>query len=101
MEKEPEEFNEEDLRSVRDYEEDVKFLNNERQRYKKMLEAEYIKICNNLRDSTKKFNRRLADCIITKLQVDSSIRQENLKMSRLRLINNRRIAANKKEVELM
>lgn len=83
------------------YEEDVRFLNSERERYKKMLEAEYAKLSNNLRDSVRKFNRRLADFLLVKIQTDSGIRQENLKMSRIRLANLKRIILNKKEQETL
>nr|CAD7395212.1 unnamed protein product [Timema cristinae] len=44
VEKQPEEFDEDDLRVVMEYEEKVKFLMSERERYKKMLDQERIKL---------------------------------------------------------
>nr|CAD7267441.1 unnamed protein product [Timema shepardi] len=44
VEKQPEEFDEDDLRVVREYEEKVKFLMSERERYKKLLDQERIKL---------------------------------------------------------
>lgn len=84
IEKEPENYNEEDLRAIRDYEEKVKFLNSERERYKKILEAEYIKLGGVLRESVKKFNGRLADLLLLKIKIDTALGQETLKINRLR-----------------
>ncbi|KAK5649933.1 hypothetical protein RI129_000962 [Pyrocoelia pectoralis] len=101
IDKQPENYNEEDLRAVRDYEEAVKFLNSERERYKKLLNSEYAKLGSIVRDGVKKFNRKLADCHLTKLLVDSGIKQENLRISRQQLKNHRRIMLNKKELDIV
>ncbi|XP_031334791.1 cilia- and flagella-associated protein 43 isoform X2 [Photinus pyralis] len=101
IDKAPETFNEDDLRAVRDYEEAVKFLNSERERYKKLLNAEYAKIGGIVRDSVKKFNKKLADCYLTKLLVDSGIKQENLRISRQQLKNHERVMLNKSELHIV
>ncbi|GJQ84522.1 hypothetical protein Trydic_g15281 [Trypoxylus dichotomus] len=96
-EKQPEDYNEEDLRAIRDYEVKVKFLENERLRYKRMLVAEYGNLGNTVRENVKKFNSRIEDILLSKIKVDSAIGQENLKINRLRLRNFRRIEMNKAE----
>lgn len=72
------------MRAIRDYEEKVKFLNNERERYKKVLVNEYSKLSNTVRESIKKFNIRLADLFFQKLKVESAIQEETLKINRIR-----------------
>ena len=44
MEKNPEDYTEEDLRAIKDYEERVTFRMAERERYRKMLESEFKKL---------------------------------------------------------
>ncbi|KAJ8927378.1 hypothetical protein NQ314_020153 [Rhamnusium bicolor] len=97
LEKEPEHFNEEDLRAVRDYEEKVAFLHSERERYKKLLDAEFTKIATNLRDNIRKFNQKLKDCLEFKMRLDSGLNQENLKVNRVRWKHNERIKLYQKE----
>ncbi|KAK4881574.1 hypothetical protein RN001_004893 [Aquatica leii] len=99
--KTPEEYNEDDIRATREYEEAVKFLHSERERYKKLLEVEYGKIGNNIRDGIKKFNKKLEDTFLTKLLAESSIKQESLKMSRQALTNHNRILLNKAELDMV
>lgn len=83
LEKDPEEYTEEEIRQVFEYEEKVAFLMSERQRYKNMLEAEYEKIAESIRETYKKFNKRLRELILTKIQVESGRRQEVLRIQRL------------------
>ncbi|XP_075222313.1 cilia- and flagella-associated protein 43 isoform X2 [Lycorma delicatula] len=83
-EKEPENFNEQDLIAIRDYEEKVKFHNSERDRYYKMLEQEYYNIKKSIEDSIKKFDDDLYDLLLLKLNVESALNQEILKKLRLR-----------------
>lgn len=97
LEKEPEEFNEEDLRAIRDYEAEVVFLNSERERYKVMLEAEYGKLANLVREAIRKFNTRLDEIFMTKLKVDSSINHQSLRMHRKRLRYLQQILSNEEE----
>ncbi|XP_035446277.2 cilia- and flagella-associated protein 43 [Spodoptera frugiperda] len=91
LDKDPENFNEEDLRQVFDYEAKVKFRNEERDKYRKMLHAEYAKLSQVLNEGIVKFNQKVRDTWLTKIKVDSVIGQENLNLMRLRRTNLDRI----------
>jgi hypothetical protein len=90
IENDPEAYNEDDLRAVRDYEDQVQFLNSERERYKTLLRGEYSKVSHSVRENIRKFNGRLSDLLLLKLQVDSSLIQESLKINRLKLFQHTR-----------
>ncbi|KAI4459081.1 hypothetical protein MML48_6g00013951 [Holotrichia oblita] len=100
IEKQPEDYVEDDLRAIRSYEEKVKFLESERLRYRKMLVAEYGTLGNTVRENVKKFNSRVEELLLLKIKVDSAIAQENMKINRLRLRNFRRIEMSKVEREI-
>ncbi|KAF5280666.1 hypothetical protein FQA39_LY05314 [Lamprigera yunnana] len=100
-EKTPAEYIEEDHRAIKEYEEAVQFLNSERERYKRVIAAEYGKTANNIRDSIKKFNKRLTKCFVKKIFVEAAIKQESLKLSRQQLKNHKRILLNKEEINLV
>ncbi|CAG9566475.1 unnamed protein product [Danaus chrysippus] len=87
LEKEPEQFNEDDLKLVFDYEAKVAFRNEERDKYRKMLHAEYAKLSQILNEGIVKFNQKVKETWLTKLRVDSVIGQENLNLMRLRRTN--------------
>ncbi|XP_038207822.1 cilia- and flagella-associated protein 43 [Zerene cesonia] len=87
LDKDPEHFNEDDLRLVFDYEAKVAFRNEEREKYRKMLHAEYAKLSQVLNEGIVKFNQKVKEMWLTKLRVDSVIGQENLNLMRLRRIN--------------
>lgn len=70
---------------MRQYEIDVAFLDSERERYKVLLDAEYGKVAQNVRESVKKFNGRLDELFLLKLKIDSALNQYNLRMYRKRL----------------
>ncbi|XP_022821097.1 cilia- and flagella-associated protein 43 isoform X2 [Spodoptera litura] len=91
LDKDPENFNEEDLRQVFEYEAKVKFRNEERDKYRKMLHAEYAKLSQVLNEGIIKFNQKVRDTWLTKIKVDSVIGQENLNLMRLRRTNLDRI----------
>lgn len=99
MEKEPEEFNEEDLRAVKQYEADIVFLESERERYKILLEAEYGKVAQSVREGIKKFNGRLDELFSLKLKIDSALDQYSLRTHRKRLHYYREIVVSEKEKE--
>lgn len=84
MEKQPEEYIEEDLRAVRDYEEKVKFLQSEREKYINMLYVEYNKLSNITRENMRKFNSRLADALVLKLEIETGVAQQRLQVHRMR-----------------
>lgn len=59
--KKPEDYTSEDILAVKQYEKDVQFLNEERERYHRMLDAEYSKVMEQLRDGIDRFNGKLND----------------------------------------
>ncbi|XP_022907276.2 cilia- and flagella-associated protein 43 isoform X1 [Onthophagus taurus] len=101
IEKKPEEFKEDDLRAIRDYEEAVKFLESERLRYRRMLCAEYGQLGTSVRESVVKFNNRIGELLLEKIKVDAAIDAECLKIHRMRIINMKKIESNEKEKELL
>ncbi|XP_041975402.1 cilia- and flagella-associated protein 43 [Aricia agestis] len=100
IEKDPEHFNEDDLREVFDYEAKVAGRNEERDKYRKMLHAEYAKLSQTLNEGIVKFNQKVKDMWLTKLKVDSIIGQENLNLMRLRRINLDRVESAEKIEDL-
>lgn len=61
LEKKPEDYTSEDISAVKQYEKDVQFLMEERERYKRMLEAEYGRVMELLNDGIDKFNGKLIE----------------------------------------
>ncbi|KAL3280262.1 hypothetical protein HHI36_017757 [Cryptolaemus montrouzieri] len=100
LEKEPEEFNEEDLRAVKDYEEKVKFLNSERERYKNLLDQEYLRITAQIRESVKKFDSRVSALLHLRIKVDEAIIQEVLILCKQRMKLLERMTFGDRELEL-
>ncbi|KAM3957531.1 cilia- and flagella-associated protein 43 [Aphomia sociella] len=100
LEKDPEHFNEDDLRLVFDYEAKVALRNEERDKYRKMLHAEYAKLAQVLNEGIIKFNQKVKEMWLTKLQVDSVIGQENLNLMRLRRTNLDRVEMAEKLEEM-
>ncbi|CAB3237703.1 unnamed protein product [Arctia plantaginis] len=96
LEKAPEHFNEEDLRFVFDYEAKVAFRNEERDKYRKMLHAEYAKLSATLNEGIVKFNQKVKETWLLRLRIDSVIGQENLNLLRLRRVNLDRIEMSEK-----
>lgn len=92
IEKDPSEFNEEDLKTVRDYEEKVAFLNSERERYRNILDTDFTKTSIALRDSIRKFNNKVAKTAEFKLLCDGCMNQENLFVNSHREINSCKIS---------
>ncbi|XP_019756358.2 cilia- and flagella-associated protein 43 [Dendroctonus ponderosae] len=101
LEKSPEEFIEDDLRAIREYEDKVVQLKTEREKYKSLLEVEFGKLSLNLRDSIRKFNQKLYDCTKFKFYIDSGMNQENLMVNRQRVIQNGRIELDATERNIM
>nr|CAD7603417.1 unnamed protein product [Timema genevievae] len=75
VEKQPEEFDEDDLRVVMEYEEKVKFLMSERERYKKMLDQERIKLTT-ARDLSERI-REEKYCRELEVKLSERIREES------------------------
>ncbi|XP_013178789.1 PREDICTED: cilia- and flagella-associated protein 43 [Papilio xuthus] len=91
LDKDPEHFNEDDLRLVFEYEAKVAFREEERDKYRKMLHAEYAKLSQLLNEGIVKFNHKVKEMWLTRLRIDSAIGQENLNLMRLRRTNLDRI----------
>lgn len=96
LEKKPEEYNEEDLRGIRDYEEKVKILQSEREKYINLLYSEYYKLSNITREGMRKFNSRLADILILKLEVETGVTQQRLQISRMRHSSHKKLLLEQK-----
>lgn len=59
LEKQPELYTSDDVTAVRKYEADVEILRQERERYRRMLEADYAKINGLLQNGIEKFDAKL------------------------------------------
>ncbi|XP_015175807.1 PREDICTED: cilia- and flagella-associated protein 43-like [Polistes dominula] len=73
--KQPEDYTAEDIREVKKYEADVENLLENRERYKKMLEADYIKVESSLQEGIDKFNSKLNEVYLLKLKLKAAIKQ--------------------------
>ncbi|GLG92431.1 WD repeat-containing protein C10orf79, partial [Gryllus bimaculatus] len=85
MEKLPEEWNEEEIRLVRDYDQKVLNLMDQRRLYRKICGKEYEEILQNQKESMLKFDKRLQQLLLLKMEIQSCIDQENLKILRGRM----------------
>ncbi|OAD57469.1 WD repeat-containing protein 96 [Eufriesea mexicana] len=69
LEKKPEDYTEDDILAVKQYEKDVNFLLEERERYRRMLEAEYGRVMELLREGIDKFNGKLDELFRVNIQL--------------------------------
>ncbi|KZC03850.1 WD repeat-containing protein 96 [Dufourea novaeangliae] len=97
LEKQPEDYTEDDILAVRQYEKDVQFLQEERERYKRMLEAEYIKVMGLLQEGIDRFNVKLDELFHLKINIESAIKQMHLRYIRGYLRNYHRIKSLREE----
>lgn len=81
--KDPKDFTPEDLLAIHLYEEELKFLHSERERYHQMLTDEQTKIDNMMYDQLMKFNLRVGETLMEKLRVEFAIICEDLKLLRV------------------
>ncbi|RZF34139.1 hypothetical protein LSTR_LSTR003549 [Laodelphax striatellus] len=98
--KDPEEFDETDLKAVMEYEKQCEFLNSERERYRKMLVQEYNKLKDDIADSIAKFDHYLLSLLHLKISVDAAINHEILKITKSRLNCYKFTHFDEKEIEL-
>lgn len=84
MTKEPEEYVEEDIRAVNEYEKAVVAWDEERAKYRNLLQDEQTKLIQKMQESIETFDSRVFELFKTKLKYESAIKQEQLKISRLR-----------------
>ncbi|XP_017769333.1 PREDICTED: cilia- and flagella-associated protein 43 [Nicrophorus vespilloides] len=101
LEKQPEKYNVDDLKDIKDYEAAVVFLASERERYRVILQTEYTKLSSQLRDNVKKFNDRLQELMILKIQVESANTNEMLRANRLRQWEIKRNLMDKEDNDIM
>lgn len=83
MNKKPEDYTEDDLKDISNFEKAVVVWNDERMKYKKILEEEKTKIKQNIRESVENFDSSLFNLFKMKLKYNSAVNQELMKMIRL------------------
>uniref|UniRef100_A0A182XWT8 Cilia- and flagella-associated protein 43 n=1 Tax=Anopheles stephensi TaxID=30069 RepID=A0A182XWT8_ANOST len=89
--KEPQHYNETDIREVKEYEEQSKLLYQERLRYRKMLQDELQELTVSLDEQIKRFNTSVAKLTMQKIIIESAIRQEEMRILRATLYNHARL----------
>lgn len=80
--KDPKEFTPEDLGQIFEWENVIRFLESERERYRVMLEDEQTKIEQTIDDQYRKFNLKVGSALMEKIQVEFAIASEDLKLLR-------------------
>ncbi|KYN21398.1 WD repeat-containing protein C10orf79 [Trachymyrmex cornetzi] len=85
LEKQPEQYTPDDIAAIRKYEADVESLRLERERYRRILEADYVKINGLLQEGIDKFDAKLNEFFQLKLRVDAAINQLKLRNIRGRM----------------
>lgn len=83
MIKKPENYTEEDIKIIRQYDDLIANKNSERIRYKIILEEERTNIICHINASIEEFDKKIFNLFQTKLKYNSAINQEYLKISRL------------------
>uniref|UniRef100_A0A182NFS1 Cilia- and flagella-associated protein 43 n=1 Tax=Anopheles dirus TaxID=7168 RepID=A0A182NFS1_9DIPT len=89
--KEPQHYNETDIREVKEYEEQSNVLRQERLRYRKMLQDELQELAVSLDEQIKRFNTTVARLTLQKITIESAIRQEEMRILRATLYNHARL----------
>lgn len=98
--KDPKNYNAADLASISQYEKQVNFINEERNKYFNMLTDEEKMISGLLEKQVKSFNSKIGDTYIQKLHIEFCIGCEELKLLRYHLLNFNRQQLSKKESDL-
>lgn len=83
MEKNPEDYTEDDLNTIDGYKQAILTRNEERMKYKKILEEEKIKINQQVKNIIDTFDSGLFKLFKIKLKYNSAINHEYLKINRL------------------
>ncbi|XP_067213028.1 cilia- and flagella-associated protein 43-like [Linepithema humile] len=91
LEKQSEQYTPSDIAAVKKYEANVEILRQERERYKRILEAEYAKINGLLQDGIDKFDAKLNEFFQLKLKIEAAINQLKLRHIRGRIRNLARV----------
>ncbi|XP_018314718.1 cilia- and flagella-associated protein 43 [Mycetomoellerius zeteki] len=85
LEKQPEQYTPDDIAAIRKYEANVENLRQERERYRRILEADYAKINGLLQEDIDKFDAKLNEFFQLKLRIDAAINQLKLRNIRGRM----------------
>lgn len=85
--KNPKDYTPEDLRAIHEYEQQVEFLEGERERYWGMLVDEQTETSEQLFAQLRRFNHCLGETLIEKIKVEFAIAGEDLKVLRMQLFN--------------
>ncbi|XP_055617976.1 cilia- and flagella-associated protein 43 isoform X2 [Toxorhynchites rutilus septentrionalis] len=94
--KDPQYYNETDIREVKAFEEQLDFLYNERMRYKKLLEEEKFQIIQSLDEQISMFNTKVGEYLLEKIHIESAIREEEMRILRNTHYNYRRLLYDRK-----
>ncbi|XP_050088798.1 cilia- and flagella-associated protein 43 [Anopheles aquasalis] len=89
--KEPQHYNETDIREVKEYEEASNVLLQDRLRYRRMLQEEFQELAASLDQQIKRFNTEVAKLTLEKIIIESAIRQEEMRILRATLYNHSRM----------
>ncbi|XP_018345203.1 PREDICTED: cilia- and flagella-associated protein 43-like [Trachymyrmex septentrionalis] len=100
LEKQPDQYTPDDIAAIRKYEMDVESLQQERDRYRQLLEADYAKINGLLQEDIDKFDAKLNEFFQLKLRVDAAINQLKLRHIRDRTRILARVESMKEEDEI-
>ncbi|XP_070462273.1 cilia- and flagella-associated protein 43 isoform X5 [Equus przewalskii] len=76
-------WSEEERKQFKDYEKKVKELNEERDKYRKSLEAEMKKLQNSIQESTQNFDEHLKRLFERRVKAEMVVNQEELKINNL------------------
>ncbi|KAM0735838.1 Cilia and flagella-associated protein 43 [Formica fusca] len=93
LEKQAEQYTSDDIKAVKKYEADVEALRQERERYKRILEADYAKISGLRQEGIDKFDTKLNDFFQLKLKIEAAMNQLKLRHIRGRIRSLSRIEA--------
>lgn len=80
--KDPKDYTPEDLSAIQQWENEITFLESERERYRVMLVEEQAKIDQTIDDQYRKFNLKVGSSLMEKIQVEFAIASEDLKLLR-------------------
>lgn len=93
-------YDEHDFRAVKEYEDKLKYLGEEREKYRNMLEMEKQQLETEYENMKRSFNSKLCALIDLKIEVEMAVNQENFKLLRNREFNRKRLDFNDKEGEI-
>ena len=99
-EKDPKDYNETDLREVWDYEQKVAQVEADREKYREILESEKQKLKKSLDEQIVRFNMKVGVLLKQKMEVESAVCQEEMRILRNTLYNHHRLAYDRMEGQL-